>query len=281
MIIDKQCSLAAHSTIRLGGVCEGYFPENEAELIGLVEEFENRGIEYLVVGNMSNILPTDGKASSKVIFCERIRDITVSFSMISLGCGNRMSSVILSLAKDQKVLLPSLVGIPGMVGGMVAQNASCFGEELASSFVYATLYSALDKKVIRLNREEMGFAYRTSILKREKMVLLNAAFDISDGNAISTIESVRKRRQATAPEGPSLGSVFLKHNDMSIGRLLDELKQKGRSFGGISVSRKHAGVLINSGCGTASEYKEAVFALQEIVRQNYGFVPQREIIYLR
>ena len=280
MVIDKSCPLSLHTTIHLGGLCEGYFPETETEMITLVSEFETNGTPYRVVGRMSNILPTDQRAQQKVIFTEKLNHVLFKGREIHLSCGVRFSRIIHALYKDKKVFYPSLIGIPGLVGGMICQNASCFGDEISSNFLFAKVYSVRDGEILLLNREDMKFLYRSSLLKERNYVLLNASFSVFDGDATQTIQNAVRKRKLSMPEGPSLGSVFLRSNDQSIGYLLDRLGQKGRTFGGIAVSSRHAGVLINTGNGTAREYKDAVRNLQMLIQTNFGFIPDCEIEYL-
>ena len=280
MLIDKNCPLSLHTSIRLGGLCEGYFPETESELISLLSDFETNGVPYRVVGRMSNILPTDHRAKQKVIFTERIKRVILKPGEVTLSCGVRFSRIIYALYKDKKMFYPSLIGIPGLVGGMICQNASCFGDEISSNFLFARVYSVHERKILSLNRDDMHFVYRSSLLKDRRCVLLDATFTISDGDATKTIHDAVRQRKSYMPEGPSLGSVFLRSNNCSIGLLLDRLGQKGRTFGGIAVSTRHAGILINTGKGTAKEYKEAVCDLQLLIQKNFGFIPQREIEYL-
>ncbi len=280
MIIDPNCHLSKYTTIRLGGFCEGYFPENEKEFISIIQSFEEKGTPFQIVGRMSNVLPPDGRANKKIIFCEKLNDISYQGHSITLSPGVRFSRIIWRLHKDNKLFYPSLIGVPGMVGGMVYQNASCFEDEISSSFLSANIYSLEDRRVYRLNAKEMAFSYRTSILKQRKLVLLNATFSLQDGCAEQTIKNAVKKRRMTMPEGPSLGSVFLRKDNISVGFLLDRLGQKGREFGGIAVSQKHAGVLINKKNGTASDFKKAVIALQALIKEHYDFVPECEVEFL-
>ena len=280
MIYINNYPLHTHSTIRLGGACEGYFPETECELIALIRTFEEDNIPYRIVGAMSNILPTDDKPKSNLVFCKRLCNVTYSGNKITLSCGVRLSRMIFRLAKEGKVLFPSLIGVPGLVGGMLVQNASCYDDEMASQFLSCRVYSITEKKIYRLTRKDMIFGYRTSILKKKPYILLDANFSVLDGDAIPRIHEVTQKRRKTMPEGPSLGSVFLRHNGMSIGYLLDKAGQKGRMFGDIAVSQRHAGVLINKGRGSARDYQGAVFHLSKIIEEHYGFKPICEIEFL-
>ena len=280
MFIDNNCLLSTHTTIRLGGRCHGFFPEKQEELVSLLSQFERQGTAYRIVGQMSNILPPDTYAQNKVIFTHKICDVKYQKDTITLSCGVKFSRLILGLCKDDKIFYPSLIGIPGLVGGMVCQNASCYGDEISSAFLWAELYSTKEKKIVRFDKSDMNFSYRSSVLKMRELVLLNATFAVRDGNASDIIKVAVQKRKAAMPQEPSLGSVFLRRQDVSIGYLLDRLGQKGRQFGGISVSKKHAGVLINHNGGTSSEYRLAVSVLQKLIQENYGFTPDTEVEFL-
>lgn len=273
---------ALKSSIHIGGRCEAYFPESEYELLCLIDHFYQKRCPFKIVGRASNILASDHQIKTKIIFTERLSRKELIPNGVRLQSGVRMSREIYRFSKLGKNLLAQLIGVPGSVGGMIYQNASCFGREIAECFLRARVYDYVKQKIYIFSREQMAFGYRDSALKHQPLVLLDADFRfLSDVfEPMNIIRDVTKRRKKHAPEGPSLGSVFLKHEGISIGYLLDMLSQKGRRFGSIMVSMCHAGVLVNTGRGTQKEFKEAISALSNLIYSHYGFYPKEEIEYL-
>jgi UDP-N-acetylmuramate dehydrogenase len=165
---------------------------------------------------------------------------------------------------------------------MIFQNASCYGRELSECFFCARVYDPEQRKIRIFSRDEMHFSYRESILKHSPYVILDADFHFLNktGDPLQAIRVAAQKRRVTAPEAPSLGSVFLKHEGISIGMLLDRLFQKGRRFGNIAVSRNHAGILVNLGSGTCKEFMAAINALSDLIYRHHGFYPSCEIEFL-
>ena len=270
---------SCRSALRVGGKCEAYFPESNDELICLIDRFYKDRTPFKIVGRASNLLAKDGLLKTKVIFTDHLNAVSPIDNGVCLGAGTRFSRIIFRMAKEGKSLLPELIGVPGSVGGMVCQNASCYHREISDCFRSARVYDPEQKCVLRLSRDEMKFSYRDSILKKRDYILLDAEFSFLNNGSdpISIIREVTKKRRARAPEGPSLGSVFLRHENRSVGELLDHLGQKGRRFGGISVSCRHCGVLINKNNATCEDYLYAVNLLSQLVFSQYGFMPKTEI----
>src|SRR5438270_42593 len=58
--------------------------------------------------------------------------------------------------------------VPATIGGAVVNNAGAFGGDTASCLLEATVVDA-DGWHRRLTRDELGYAYRTSVLKRHEL----------------------------------------------------------------------------------------------------------------
>ncbi len=64
-------------------------------------------------------------------------------------------------------------------------------------------------------------------------------------------ESVDHLRQLSNPLNPSCGSVFKRPVGPFAGQLISEAGLKGYRIGGVEVSEKHAGFMVNVDNGTA------------------------------
>lgn len=273
---------SSHSSVRIGGSCEAYFPDSTEEFLLLLDRFYQSDQPFKVVGRASNILACDGEIRTKIIFTERLCSVVPILGGVRMQTGARMSRVIYQAAKENKALLPELIGVPGSLGGMVYQNASCYGRELSEGFLRARLYDLNRREVMEYSLDQMKFGYRDSILKHSNLVLLDADFRFleEEKDCMKTIREVTKKRRMCAPEAPSLGSVFLKHEGISIGLLLDRLSQKGRRFGQLMVSGRHAGILVNLGGATYKDFKDAIAELSRLIFIHHGFYPHCEIEFL-
>ena len=84
------------------------------------------------------------------------------------------------------------------------------------------------------------------------------------------MESRKTRRIESQPlEYPSAGSVFRNPEGLSSWKLIDDLKLKGYSIGGASVSKKHANFIINENNASAEDIKELIFFVKQRVKEEY------------
>ena len=78
-------------------------------------------------------------------------------------------------------------------------------------------------------------------------------------------------------EYPSCGSVFKRPLGHFAGQLISEAGLKGHRIGGVEVSEKHAGFMINVNKGTAQDYENLIAHVIERVRENSGITLEREV----
>ena len=80
----------------------------------------------------------------------------------------------------------------------------------------------------------------------------------------------KKRRLESQPlEYPSAGSVFRNPPDMFAGKLIEDLGYKGLVKGGAKVSEKHANFIVNFDHAKATDVKELIDFLKQVVKENY------------
>jgi UDP-N-acetylmuramate dehydrogenase len=209
----------------------------------------------------------------------------VAEGVLNCGCGVLVPPLIRRLCEDNISLCEEISGIPGTVGGLVYSNAGAFGKEISDIFISARIYLPFDNKIVLINKSEMNFSYRDSYLKHNDAILLDASFKVNSlarvliFKRISEFSSLRRENQPT--DKLSLGSTFLKHNGISIAKLIDELSLKGYSVGGAMISHKHAGFIINNGAASSMDYLQLVSIIQSKINNHYFFVPHLEIEVLK
>ena len=276
----EKYDLSSRSTIRLGPRVDAYFPHTEDALLELLEELSSSGREYVICGGLSNLLPNEDPNRYVYVFLDRLNGFVYEGNAITLGAGCRLGASLLRAAREGFYLLPSLVGIPGTVGGAVFSNAGAFGEEIGDRVIRARFYDPQKRVILPLNAAQMKLSYRHSILKEQPLVLLDVTlsedFSLCERSFRTRVAEVKARRGRTQPHEPSLGCVFKAHEGVSVGYYLDRLGMKGRSLEGIVVSELHAGFLVNRG-GSIGAVKRLIADLKREVSKVYGFVPETEI----
>lgn len=132
-----------------------------------------------------------------------------------------------------------------------------------------------------LDNRELRFGYRSSILQENGAIVLSAKFALRPGN-YTVIEQEMARlthlRELKQPlELPSCGSVFKRPLDHFAGQLIMEAGLKGYRIGGVEVSQKHAGFMVNVENGTANDYESLIKHVIETVEKSSGITLEREV----
>ena len=71
-------------------------------------------------------------------------------------------------------------------------------------------------------------------------------------------------------EYPSAGSVFRNPTDMFAGKLIEDLGYKGLSKGGAKISEKHANFIVNFDKAKATDVKELIDFIKQVVKDEYN-----------
>ncbi len=268
------------SFVGIGGVAAlAAYPKSRGEMLCLLSYLRANAIPYKVVGNMSNILPPDGYWGVCLVSSTKMRSVAIENGVAVAECGAPLSLLCRAMAVADLSPPAELVGIPGTVGGAVYQNAGAFGLDIASRLAFADIYDPRCDRVRRLTAEELGFSYRKSALEQKGILLCAGFFGAAASREASErrmLEYMRRRRESQ-PRERSLGSVFLRVGETSAAYYIDRAGLKGYRIGDASVSRLHAGFIINEGNATAGQYRALAQHIKETVFESFGVQLKTEI----
>ncbi len=270
-----------------GGPCAGLLRiENGIMLRELVERCVDRKLPYRVFGGMTNVLVSDDGFDG-VILLNRRGGVSHSEDesgkvILRADSGTGMAAVVRYCCENGIRGFEWAAGLPGTVGGAVYGNAGVFGSDISQSYLTGTAVDR-DGSVMQMTTAEMGFSYRSSVLKREaeSPVLLDAVFQLSKGlkEAVSAkCEEHRAARKASQPvNAHSLGSVFKNPPNESAGKLIQAAGLKGFSIGKATVSMKHANFITTEAGVKAADYRRLVLHVQKTVFELFGILLEPEI----
>ena len=274
--------LKNYSSVKIGGVASlVIFPDTIPKLITALDFLQENKIDYKILGRLTNVLISDEQITSVLIKTDKLKGIMRLDSKIRLYSGERMSSVAISLAREGIGDFSALSGIPGSIGGMIRSNAGAHGMEIADLIDSVTAYSPNGRDIVKLDRSDLGFGYRTSVFSYQPLVILYADFRVtSDSPSVlfEKISAAKEKRQASQPlDFPSLGSVFKRPPLDYAARLIDEAGLKGCYVGDAMVSEKHAGFIINRGNATFYDFISLIEYVKRVVNEKYGILLEEEI----
>ena len=92
------------------------------------------------------------------------------------------------------------------------------------------------------------------------------------------MDDLTERRESRQPlEYPSCGSVFQRPPGHFAGKLIQDSNLQGHRIGGVEVSTKHAGFMVNVDNGTATDYENLIHYVQKTVKEKFGIELNREV----
>ena len=256
------------------------FPRNQYELKRIVTFANDQEIPWMVLGNSSNIIVRDSGIEGFVIMFDHFRDIMVNGYVIEAEAGAKLIDVTHVARYHSLTGFEFACGIPGSIGGAVYMNAGAYGGEIAHILQSCKVLTP-EGELKTLTAEELAFGYRHSKLQETGDVVISAKFALAPGNyeqidqEMARLTHLRELKQPL--EYPSCGSVFKRPVGHFAGQLISEAGLKGHRIGGVEVSEKHAGFMINVDHGTAKDYEDLIAHVIATVEKSAGVTLEREV----
>lgn len=279
MRIEKDYCLKKHTTFQIGGnadiVC---FPKSEQEL----EEALIQYPDALVLGGGSDVLISSEGVSGAVIITTDVSNFEINGTKIIAACGVRTPVISRAAAEVELTGMEFLLGIPGTIGGVVYMNASAHSQSIADIFTGCKVFDRDSKSIKTLTKNDMNFEYRKSIISKKNYIILNAEFELKQGNK-EDIKSLMERniefRRQKQPSLalPNAGSIFKNPENDSAGRLLEKSGVKSKILGGAKVWENHANFIVNIGYATSNDVLKLMYKMYNEVKVRYTIELQPEI----
>lgn len=277
--------LCNHTTFRVGGKADAFLSvRSEEQLRKAVLLCKEYDVPFLILGNGSNLLVSDDGYRGMVILVGKdMSDITVDGNTIIAMAGATLGSVSQTAAKNSLGGMEFASGIPGTIGGAIVMNAGAYDGEM-KMIVEEVRALTQDGEILTLSNEELEFGYRTSRVKKEKLIVLSVKLLLQPQKQELIYEKMNdfaaRRREKQPLEFPSAGSTFKRPEGMFAGKLIMDAGLRGYSVGGAQVSEKHCGFVINKGNATAKEIHKLIYDVQENVKESFGVTLEPEVIFI-
>ena len=280
-IIKVDEPLKRYTYTETGGEADFYLsPTKNEEVQAIVAYAYNNNIPVTYLGNGSNIIIREGGIRGIVLSLLSLDHIDVSDDAIIAGSGAAIIDVS-RVARDHVLTgLEFACGIPGSIGGAVFMNAGAYGGEVKDCIDYALCVNEKGD-LIKLTNEELELDYRNSIVQKKHLVVLEAAFTLMPGHLDeiqAKMDDLTERRESKQPlEYPSCGSVFQRPPGHFAGKLIQDSDLQGHRIGGVEVSKKHAGFMVNVDNGTATDYEDLIHHVQRTVKDKFDVELNTEV----
>src|SRR5829696_5286427 len=281
--VKENVLLAPYTSARIGGPADILVVADDApELARIVKLLWKHEMPFTILGGGSNVLVSD-KGIRGVVVLNRAKavrfhngdqpSVTVESGIIFSNLANRCAS-------KGFAGLEWAATVPGTIGGAVYGNAGAFGGDMTGNLISTELLTENGKEIFTV--EQMGYGYRTSVLKRGelKAIVLSAELALKNSTkeeATVKIQQFSAHRKATQPPGASMGSMFKNPNGDYAGKLIEACGLKGTRIGNAEISLLHGNFFINHGTTKADDIRALIQRVQKTVKEKQGVDLELEI----
>lgn len=274
--------MSSHCTFRVGGTAKYYvIPDEYKKVRDVLRLCVEENIPYYVIGNGSNLLVQDDGFDGVIIEIDSaLAKIEINGNEIVAKAGAKLSKIAVKALNESLTGFEFAHGIPGNLGGAVTMNAGAYGGEMKDVLKWVKVLDN-NGEMKTLKAEELELGYRTSIIVKEKMIVLEACIELHEGNRdeieMHMKELMAKRKEKQPLEYPSAGSTFKRPEGYFAGKLIQDAGLKGYRVGGAMVSEKHSGFVINYDNATATDIINLMKDVRKKVYEEFQVTLEPEV----
>lgn len=273
--------LRKHSFTRTGGKADVYLvPHQVQDVVNIVKFCHENTVPLTVLGNGSNILISERGIRGIVLSLLGLTEIYHQSNQIIASSGAALIDVSRYAYQQGLTGLEFACGIPGSVGGAIYMNAGAYGGEIKDICAAVTVVRR-NGELLVYEANDLDFGYRHSMIQDEQSIVLQVVFNLLPGDQSeikSMMDDLTAKRESKQPlEYPSCGSVFKRPPGHFAGALIQQANLQGYRIGGVEVSTKHAGFMVNVDNGTCDDYIQLIQHVREVVKSQFGIVLEPEV----
>jgi UDP-N-acetylmuramate dehydrogenase len=281
--VKENVLLAPYTSARIGGPADILITaDTAAELGHIVKLLRKQEMPFMLLGGGSNVLVSD-KGVRGVVVLNRAKAVkfhTGSQPKVTVESGVVFSNLANRCASKAFTGLEWAATVPGTIGGAVYGNAGAFGGDMAGNLISAELLTENAKETFTV--EQMGYGYRTSVLKRGelKAIVLSAELALKNSTKEEVtvkIQQFSAHRRVTQPAGASMGSMFKNPNGDYAGELIEAAGLKGTRVGNAQISPLHGNFFINHTNTKAEDIRALIQLVQKTVKEKQGVDLELEV----
>ncbi len=278
-MLERPFDFSAHTSMGCGGKARlAFYPKTEEEFIFLVTELTQN---YIVVGNMTNVLVSDLGTDKVVVCTKQLKKIHVmEEDCVYAECGVSSGALLAYLHALNMSGAEFLTGIPCTIGGALYMNAGACDKYISE--IVQTVHVCRKGESLTIDARECQYAYKHSLFMENGDDILGATLRLQKSDVHSIAKAMRfyRERRKHLPQGRSLGCIFKNPSEGSAGEWIERAGLKGLRVGGAKVSELHANFIINDANATTREICALIELVKNTVFSRCGILLEEEIQYI-
>ena len=178
--IIENADMKEYTSFKAGGCADVLvIPENEDQLMYALKTLAESSIEYMVMGNGTNILVKDGGYRGVIVkIGDAFSDIRVEGERLIAGSGALMSQVASAALDAGLEGFEFASGIPGSIGGAAFMNAGAYGGEIVQILETVRVAAKDGSRIFTMTNEELELSYRHSKLYETGDIVLEVTLKL-------------------------------------------------------------------------------------------------------
>ncbi len=308
--IKKNISLKNYTTFKIGGLAKYFFEiKTKKDLIKAIIIAKKLKLPFFILGRGSNLLVSDQGYEGIIIKMQNTKNKIknqILKDKIFCEAGTLLSLLVSKATKNNLTGMKWLEGIPGTIGGAARENVGAFGKSMAKIVKRIEIFNTKDLKFKTYNLKNCKFAYRDSIFKHKKnLIIFSIEISLKKGDKNKIKEKIKEylnyRKEKHPTNLPSAGSIFknpknkiknqiLKEfseikilnqkGEIPAGWLIEKCNLKGKIIGDAKISEKHSNFIVNLGKGNAKNVINLINLIKKSVKKKFKIILEEEIQYL-
>lgn len=280
VLIDEP--MKKHTSFKIGGPVDILVIPNDAdEIIKSIEICKSENLDFLVLGNGSNLLVKDkGIRGIMIKIADNLKGIKVEGDKMIVEAGALLSTISKTALKNSLTGFEFAGGIPGTIGGAVTMNAGAYGGEM-KDVVERVKCVNKSGEILFLTGEEMDFCYRNSKVSEDDLIVLEVELSLKSApyeQIKEKMDELNQKRTTKQPLSlPSGGSTFKRPEGYYAAKLIEDAGLKGCTHGNAQVSEKHAGFIVNIGDAMCEDVLGLVDIVKTTVNDKFGVTLEMEV----
>jgi UDP-N-acetylmuramate dehydrogenase len=214
--LQEHVEIGSQTTMKVGGACDYYIAASTLQTVKEACDWSTtEHIPLFVLGEGSNIVVSDEPLHRLVLKIELkgVKKVSENSDSVTLriGAGEHWDDVVRRAVELGLSGIEAMSAIPGTMGAAPVQNAGAYGQEIADTLVNVDAYDVVEQTYVIIERQDCGFAYRTSVFKTEavgRYVITGVTLKLSKKPAAPpTYESLKRYLAENNIDQPTLEQI--------------------------------------------------------------------------
>jgi len=278
--------LADLTTTGAGGKCLCFVRiGNKRKLLRFVSELILNSLNFLIIGDGSNILFGDGLHQFVIIKLEGELNYIefMQNGLIKAGAGYNLQKFIVKSAK-KGFDFSFLGGIPGTLGGAVIGNSGTANTGINNYVKSVDFISAggdeIEERQLELKPGDVHYRFLNT---DDSSIITDIIFQGKKSGADDIFLKIRnkiKQKKRKQPITTKNAGCFFKNpenKELTAGELIDGCMLKGFSYGGARISEKHANFIDNFSDASSKDIFVLSKIIKDLVKKKYGIELEYEV----